>query len=194
MSGHEHDHTHDHDHGHDHDHDHDHGENGAGIELVPGFHDIVHWLSEQSCIALSEDGVHASIVFLGLPGGGVKAQVFDAKTQEEVAPTWGKIATWARGIGADSVYFIAEGQRGEDEDELEDVLVFAALHRDGHEVNLQTPFTRNEDGTATVGETKPSEIVALPFNEMREVWGLPLVTVEAEGEHDHSHDGHDHSH
>jgi hypothetical protein len=175
MSGHEHGHDH-YDNGHEHD--------PPELEqMQPRFVDIVDWLRDQSAVALAEEGEHASVVFLGLPDGHVRAKPFDATTQEEVAEEWGRVATWAKGVQANAVYFIGEAKR-EDEDtgEEEDVLFFAGLNSEGEEAAYETPFGRNEDGTITLGESEPSDDAAVPFIEFRELWGLPPLELDEEPE------------
>jgi hypothetical protein len=163
----------------------DHAHDNGHEQAMPEFADIAEWLSEQACVALADDGGHASVVFLGLPDGKVRAQRFDATGQHDVADAWSRVATWAKGVGANAVYFVAEAKRAADDeaaeiDEEEDVLLFAALNADGIEVRHETPFTRDDEGSVTLGETERSEDVAVPFNEFRELWGLPLLGVETE--------------
>jgi hypothetical protein len=156
----------------------------------PQFGDLVQWLAEESRAALAEEGSHASVVFLGMPDGALRAQRFDATGQHDVADAWGRVATWAKGVNAQAVFFVAEAKRAHDDEpddaELEeDVLILSALSADGEEAALETPFERDEDGTITLGRTDPSETVAIAFNEFRELWGLPLLSVEDDAEHEH---------
>jgi hypothetical protein len=177
----------------EHDHEHDHGEeeNGDHQHGPPGFEDVVQWLAEQSRVALEEEGEHASVVFLGLPDGNVRAQRFDATGQHDVADAWGRVATWAKGVGANAVYFVAEAKRAhEDEaderpESEEDVLLFAALNAEGEEASYVTPFERGDAGKISLGETEPSDSVAVPFNEFRELWGLPLIAGAADAPPEH---------
>ncbi len=183
----------DHDHtGHDHSDDseldptHVHDEE-LGDLGPPRFVDLVQWLADESRKALEEEGEHASVVFLGLPDGTVRAQRFDATGQHDVAAAWGRVATWARGVSAKAVYFVAEAKRAHDEDANgaepeEDILILSALSADGEEATLETPFERDAEGNMTVGETERSDAVAVTFNEFRELWGLPLVQGD-ESEH-----------
>ena len=192
MADHEHDHEHSHEHGEHDEHDHEHDDEQG----PPGFDDVVHWLSEQSCVALEEEGEHASLVFLGFPDGRVRAQQFDATGQDDVGEAWNRVATWARGVGADAIYFVGEARRVDEDDpeaEEEDVLFFAALNAEGKEAAFETPFTRDEEGKVTVGETEPATDMAVHLNEFRELWGLPLVEVEHDGD-GHGHDDHGHDH
>ena len=183
---------------HDHDHNgHDHSavqpEHVVDEELgdigPPRFVDMVQWLADESRKALEEEGEHASVVFLGMPDGSVRAQRFDATGQHDVADAWGRVATWARGVRANAVYFVAEAKRAHDDEPddaevEEDVLILSALSADGEEATLETPFERDDEGRVTVGRTDPSETVAVPFNEFRELWGLPLL---ADDDHEHEH-------
>jgi hypothetical protein len=180
------------------DHDHDHGAhetNGhehpaVGPEHVvdeelgdigpPRFVDMVQWLADESRKALEEEGEHASVVFLGMPDGSVRAQRFDATGQHDVADAWGRVATWAKGVQATAVYFVAEAKRSHDDEPddaevEEDVLILSALSSEGEEATFETPFERDDDGKITVGRTDPSDTIAVPFNEFRELWGLPLL-------------------
>jgi hypothetical protein len=177
---------------HDHNHDHAHGDSSGAVgpehvgdeELgdlgPPRFVDMVQWLADESRKALEEEGEHASVVFLGMPDGSVRAQRFDATGQHDVADAWGRVATWAKGVQANAVYFVAEAKRAHDDEpedaELEeDVLILSALNSAGEEATFETPFERDEDGTVTVGRTDQSDTIAVPFNEVRELWGLPLL-------------------
>ncbi len=176
----------DHDHnGHDHaDHEHELGPEELG---PPRFVDIVQWLADESRTALEEEGEHASVVFLGMPDGSVRAQRFDATGQHDVADAWGRIATWAKGVSATAVYFVAEAKRAHDDEpddaELdEDVLVLSALNAEGEEATFETPFERDDEGKVTVGRTDPSDTIAVPFNEFRELWGLPLIADDGDPE------------
>ena len=180
----------------DHDHDHNgHEHNGhehpaVGAEHVvdgelgdigpPRFVDMVQWLADESRKALEEEGEHASVVFLGMPDGSVRAQQFDATGQHDVADAWGRVATWAKGVQATAVYFVAEAKRSHDDEpddsEIEeDVLILSALSADGEEATFETPFERDDEGKVTVGRTDPSDTIAVPFNEFRELWGLPVL-------------------
>jgi hypothetical protein len=174
---------------HDHDHEHDAVESGHVVDDEfgdlgpPRFVDMVQWLADESRKALEEEGEHASVVFLGMPDGTVRAQRFDATGQHDVASAWGRVATWAKGVGANAVYFVAEGKRGHDEepDEAgleEDVLILSALSSEGEEVTFETPFERDDEGKITLGQTERSDTVAVTFNEFRELWGLPLLEGE----------------
>ena len=190
------------------DHDHDHGShehNGhehpaVGAEHViddelgdigpPRFVDMVQWLADESRKALEEEGEHASVVFLGMPDGSVRAQRFDATGQHDVADAWGRVATWAKGVRATAVYFVAEAKRAHDDEpddaELEeDVLILSALNSEGEEATFETPFERDEAGNVTLGRTDQSDTIAVPFNEFRELWGLPLLNDEDDPEHSH---------
>jgi hypothetical protein len=175
---------------HDGDHPNDHGHRGPDATHAydeelddlgpPRFVDMVQWLADESRTALEEEGEHASVVFLGMPDGSVRAQRFDATGQHDVAAAWGRVATWAKGVGANAVYFVAEAKRAhEDEPEdtelEEDVLILSALSSEGEEATFETPFERNDEGKVTVGRTETSEAVAVTFNEFRELWGLPLL-------------------
>jgi hypothetical protein len=171
---------------HDHAHDHNGHEHDAELELdpeelgPPRFVDIVQWLADESRTALQEEGEHASVVFLGMPDGSVRAQRFDATGQHDVAAAWGRVATWAKGVSANAVYFVAEAKRAyddepDDSDLEEDVLVLSALSAEGDEATFETPFERDEEGKVTVGRTDPSDTIAVPFNEFRELWDLPLI-------------------
>jgi len=160
-------------------HDHEHGLDPAGLG-PPRFVDVVAWLADESSKALAEEGEHAAVVFLGMPDGSVRAQRFDATGQHDVAAAWGRVATWAKGVSASAVYFVAEAKRAHDDEpddsELEeDVLVLSALSADGEEATFETPFERDEEGKITLGRTDPSDTIAVPFNEFRELWGLPLI-------------------
>jgi hypothetical protein len=173
----------------DHEHQHDHPDHDDHEPMPAGFEDVSHWLNEQACVALAEEGGHASVVFLGLPNGQVRAQRFDATGQHDVADAWGRVATWAKGIGANAVYFVGEAKRSDetehtDPEDEEDVLVFASLNAEGVERTFETPFTRDEEGNVTVGTTERSDAVAVTFNEFRELWGLPLLETEPEPEPD----------
>jgi hypothetical protein len=183
---------------HDHDHSgHEHDQGDETVEIQPGhaydeelgdlgpprFVDMVQWLADESRIALEEEGEHASVVFLGMPDGSVRAQRFDATGQDDVADAWGRVATWAKGVSANAVYFVAEATRAHDDEpedaELEeDVLILSALSSEGEEATFETPFERDEEGKITLGRTDPSDTIAVPFNEFRELWGLPLVSVD----------------
>ena len=187
----------------DHDHDqngneaHAHGHNGDEAHVEPEhvvdeelgdigparFVDMVQWLADESRKALEEEGEHASVVFLGMPDGSVRAQRFDATGQHDVADAWGRVATWAKGVQATAVYFVAEAKRAHDDEpddaELEeDVLILSALSADGEEATFETPFERDDDGRITLGRTDPSDTIAVPFNEFRELWGLPHLAVD----------------
>jgi hypothetical protein len=193
----------DHEHGHGHDHD----DGQAGLDPThvhdeelgdlgpPRFVDLVQWLVDESRLALAEEGVHASVVFLGMPDGTVRAQRFDATGQHDVAAAWGRVATWAKGVGANAVYFVAEAKRGHGDDEHaepeleEDVLVLSALSAEGEEATFETPFERDDEGSVTLGETESSDVVAVTFNEFRELWGLPLLEPDADAEPEPDHDG-----
>jgi hypothetical protein len=185
--------------GHDHD-DHD----PAPDDLPPGhvydealgdlgppqFADLVQWLADESRAALVEEGSPASGVFLGMPDGALRAQRFDATGQHDVAEAWGRVATWAKGVNAQAVFFVAEAKRAHDDepddDELEeDVLILSALSADGEEAAFETPFERDEGGAVTLGRTDPSDTIAVTFNEFRELWDLPLLSVEDDAEHEH---------
>ena len=149
----------------------------------PRFVDMVQWLADESRKALEEEGEHASVVFLGMPDGSVRAQRFDATGQHDVADAWGRVATWAKGVQATAVYFVAEAKRAHDDEpddaELEeDVLILSALSAEGEEATFETPFERDDDGKITVGRTDPSDTIAVPFNEFRELWGLPHLAVD----------------
>jgi hypothetical protein len=178
------------DHNHaDHDHaDHDHGGDLDPEELgPPRFVDMVQWLADESRTALAEEGEHASVVFLGMPDGSVRAQRFDATGQHDVADAWSRVATWAKGVSANAVYFVAEAKRAyddepEDSELEEDVLVLSALNADGEEATFETPFERDEEGKVTVGRTDPSDTIAVTFNDFRELWGLPLIAGDDEPE------------
>jgi hypothetical protein len=184
---------------HDHEHaDHDHGAAEAdhvvdeefGDLGPPRFVDIVQWLADESRKALEEEGEHASVVFLGMPDGSVRAQQFDATGQHDVAEAWGRVATWAKGVRAKAVYFVAEAKRAHDDEpddaELEeDVLILNALSSEGEEASFETPFERDEHGKVTLGRTDPSDTIAIPFNEFRELWGLPLLGGDDDDEHEH---------
>jgi hypothetical protein len=175
----------------DHDHEHNGHEHPAvGPENVvdeelgdigpPRFVDMVQWLADESRKALEEEGEHASVVFLGMPDGSVRAQRFDATGQHDVADAWGRVATWAKGVQATAVYFVAEAKRSHDDEPddaevEEDVLILSALSSEGEEATFETPFERDDDGKSTVGRTDPSDTIAVPFNEFRELWGLPLL-------------------
>src|SRR5262249_31664683 len=140
--------------------------------------------------ALEEEGAHASVVFLGMPDGSVRAQRFDATGQHDVAAAWGRVATWAKGVQANAVYFVAEGKRSHDDEpddaELdEDVLILSALNADGEEATFETPFERDAEGRVTLGRTDPSDMIAVTFNEFRELWGLPLLLGEDEPDEHH---------
>jgi hypothetical protein len=166
---------------------HDHGELGPEELGPPRFVDIVAWLADESRTALEEEGEHASVVFLGLPDGTVRAQRFDATGQHDVADAWSRVATWAKGVGATAVYFVAEAKRAHDDEpddvELEeDVLVLSALNAEGDEATFETPFERDDEGKVTVGRTDPSDTIAVTFNDFRELWGLPLVTGDGDAE------------
>jgi len=104
-----------------------------------------------------------------------------------VADAWGRVATWAKGVSANAVYFVAEAKRAHDDEpdeELEeDVLVLSGLSADGEEATFETPFERDDEGKVTVGQTDPSDTIAVPFNEFRELWGLPLIAGDEEPEH-----------
>jgi hypothetical protein len=166
MSEHDHDHN-----GHSHDH--------PDLEqMKPRFVDIVEWLRDQAAVALEEEGVHASVVFLGLPDGHVRAKAFEATAQDEVAQEWGRVATWAKGVQANAVYFVGEAKREDEETgEEEDVLFFAGLNSEGEEAAFETAFTRDEDGKVTLGEVSASDDAAVPFIEFRELWGLPPLEL-----------------
>jgi hypothetical protein len=149
----------------------------------PRFVDVVQWLTDESCKALEEEGEHASVVFLGMPDGSVRAQRFDATGQHDVAEAWSRVATWAKGVQATAVYFIAEAKRSHDDEpddaeDEEDVLLLSALSSEGEEATFETPFERDEDGKITLGRTDPSDTIAIPFNEFRELWGLPPVVAD----------------
>jgi len=183
--------------------EHDHDQNGdEPVEVQPGqvydeelgdlgpprFVDMVQWLVDESKIALAEEGEHASVVFLGMPDGSVRAQRFDATGQHDVADAWGRVATWAKGVQATAVYFVAEAKRAHDDEpddtELEeDVLLLSALSAEGEEATFETPFERDDEGKVTLGRTDSSDLVAIPFNEFRELWGLPQIAVDDEPEH-----------
>jgi hypothetical protein len=187
-----------HDHEHDHAaHDHAHEHDDETVEIQPShvydeelgdlgpprFADMVQWLADESRIALEEEGEHASVVFLGMPDGSVRAQRFDATGQHDVADAWGRVATWAKGVSANAVYFVAEAKRAHDDEpddaELEeDVLILSALSSEGEEATFETPFERDEEGKITLGRTAASDTIAIPFNEFRELWSLPLVGTE----------------
>src|SRR4051812_17481917 len=172
-----------HDHGPDHGghahngHDHEHEEDAPAR-----FVDVVQWLVDESKLALRDEGGHASVVFLGLADGSVRAQRFDATGQHDVADAWSRVATWAKGVGATAVYFVAEAKRDDDEGDEEDVLLVTALNADGVEVTFETPYTRDDDGGVDIRETERSEEVAVPFNEFRELWNLPLLGGDDEHE------------
>ena len=181
----------DHDHEHDGDHDHEHEVAGPahvhdeelGDIGPPRFVDMVQWLVDESKIALAEEGEHASVVFLGMPDGTVRAQHFDATGQHDVAEAWSRVATWAKGVNARSVYFVAEAKRAHDDEpddaELEeDVLILSALDAEGEEATFETPFERADDGKITLGATEQSDTIAVTFNDFRELWGLPLVSED----------------
>jgi hypothetical protein len=183
---------HDHDHPHDHDHaGHEHGEpdptrvydEELGDLGPPRFVDMVQWLADESKLALEEEGGHASVVFLGMPDGTIRAQRFDATGQHDVASAWGRVATWAKGVSANAVYFVAEAKRADEDEHAEpedeeDVLILSALSSEGEEATFETPFERDDEGKVTLGETAPSDVVAVTFNEFRELWGLPLLEGE----------------
>ena len=183
---------------HDRNGDHAHEHEVAGAEHVhdeelgdlgpPRFVDMVQWLVDESKIALADEGEHASVVFLGMPDGSVRAQRFEATGQHDVAEAWGRVATWAKGVSAQAVYFIAEAKRAHDDEPddtevEEDVLILTALSADGEEATFETPFERDDDGKITVGDTEQSDTVAVTFNDFRELWGLPLVSeADADGD------------
>jgi hypothetical protein len=180
---------------HDHDHSHDHAEREHVVDDEfgdigpPRFVDMVQWLADESRKALEQEGEHASVVFLGMPDGSVRAQRFDATGQDDVAAAWGRVATWAKGVRANAVYFVAEARRShddepEDDDLEEDVLILSALNSEGEAATFETPFDRDEEGNVTLGRTDPSDTIAVPFNEFRELWGLPLL-----GDDDGDHHG-----
>src|SRR6476619_2453148 len=181
------------DHGHDHnghEHVHDEPEHVIDDDLgdigPPRFVDMVQWLADESRKALEEEGEHASVVFLGMPDGSVPAQRFDATGQHDVADAWGRVATWAKGVQATAVYFVAEAKRAHDDEpddaELEeDVLILSALNAEGGEA----PFERDDDGKITLGRTDASDTIAVPFNEFRQLWGLPLLDEGEDAEHEH---------
>jgi len=157
-------------------HDHEHGVPEHGEDAPARFVDVVQWLVDESRLALAEEGGHASVVFLGLGDGSVRAQRFEATGQHDVAEAWGRVATWAKGVGATAVYFVAEAKREDDEGGEEDVLIVTALNADGDEVTFETPYTRDDDdGTVEVGEPEQSPEIPVPFNEFRELWDLPLL-------------------
>jgi len=178
----------DHGHGHNgHEHAHDEPEHVIDDDLgdigPSRFVDMVQWLADESRKALQDEGEHASVVFLGMPDGSVRAQRFDATVQHDVADAWGRVATWAKGVQATAVYFVAEAKRAHDDEpddaELEeDVLILSALSADGEEATFETPFERDDDGRITLGRTDPSDTIAVPFNEFRELWGLPHLAVD----------------
>jgi hypothetical protein len=179
---------------HDH-HDHNGRTHDEELELgpeelgPPTFADIVQWLADESRVALAEEGEHASVVFLGMPDGSVRAQRFDASGQHDVAAAWGRVATWAKGVSATAVYFVAEAKRAyddepEDSELEEDVLVLSALNAEGEEATFETPFVRDDEGKVTVGRTDPSDTIAVTFNDFRELWGLPLVAGDDEPDPD----------
>jgi hypothetical protein len=188
---HEHDHGPDHGghahNGHDHAAEHEHGEHGHGEhghgehgheheEDAPArFVDVVQWLVDESRLAIQEEGGHASVVFLGLGDGSVRAQRFDATGQHDVADAWSRVATWAKGVGATAVYFVAEAKRDDDDGAEEDVLIVTALNADGSEATVETPYSRDDRGNVVVGEPERSDELPVPFNEFRELWNLPLV-------------------
>jgi hypothetical protein len=92
-------------------------------------------------------------------------------------------------VSANAVYFVAEAKRAHDDEpddaELEeDVLLLSALSSEGEEATFETPFERDPEGKITLGRTDPSDTTAIPFNEFRELWGLPLVGVDEDGETD----------
>jgi hypothetical protein len=182
---------HGHDHGPDHgghahnghDHDHEHGLHEHEEEAPARFVDVVQWLVDESRLAIQEDGGHASVVFLGLGDGSVRAQRFDATGQHDVADAWSRVATWAKGVGATAVYFVAEAKREDDAGDEEDVLIVTALNADGDEATVETPYTRHDDGNVTVGEPERSDEVPVPFNEFRELWNLPLLGGDDDAEH-----------
>jgi len=189
----------DHDHnGHERDHDHGHAELEHVIDEElgdigpPRFVDMVQWLADESRKALEEEGEHASVVFLGMPDGSVRAQQFEATGQHDVADAWGRVATWARGVRATAVYFVAEAKRAHDDEPddaevEEDVLILSALNAEGEEATFETPFERDEDGKVTLGHTDQSDTIAVTFNEFRELWGLPLLADD-----DPEHEPHEH--
>src|SRR3954451_10579480 len=171
--------------------DHDHAGNGREHEHEldpdqlgpPRFVDVVAWLADESSKALAEEGEHASVVFLGMPDGSVRAQRFDATGQHDVSDAWGRVATWAKGVRATAVYFVAEAKRAHDDEPddaglEEDVLILSALNADGEEATFETPFERDDEGKITVGRTDQSDTIAVPFNEFRELWGLPPVAED----------------
>ena len=185
------------------DHDHEHGapetnghehaavgaEHAVDDELgdigPPRFVDMVQWLADESRKALEEEGEHASVVFLGMPDGSVRAQRFDATGQHDVADAWGRVATWAKGVQATAVYFVAEARRAHDDEPddaevEEDVLILSALSAEGEEATFETPFERDDEGKISLGRTDPSDTIAVPFNEFRELWGLPLLDEDDE--------------
>ena len=190
VSDHDHDHNGSESHVHNgHDHDHVEAEHVVDEELgdigPPRFVDMVQWLADESRKALEEEGEHASVVFLGMPDGSVRAQRFDATGQHDVADAWSRVATWAKGVQATAVYFVAEAKRAHDDEpddaELEeDVLILSALSAEGEEATFETPFERDDDGKITVGRTDPSDTIAVPFNEFRELWGLPPLALDDE--------------
>ena len=121
---------------------------------------MVQWLADESRKALEEEGEHASVVFLGMPDGSVRAQRFDATGQHDVADAWGRVATWAKGVQATAVYFVAEAKRAHDDEpddtELEeDVLILSALSAEGEEATFETPFERDDDGKVTRRPHRP---------------------------------------
>ena len=191
MSGHDHEHN-----GHERDHANGHGEPEHVIDEElgdlgpPQFVDMVAWLVDESRKALEEEGEHASVVFLGMPDGSVRAQRFDATGQHDVAEAWGRVATWAKGVRANAVYFVAEAKRAHDDEpddtELEeDVLILSALNQEGEEATFETTFERDEEGHVTLGRTDQSDTIAVPFNEFRELWGLPLLGADEDGDQQH---------
>ena len=188
VSGHDHDQNGSESHDHNgHDHAHVEAEHVVDEELgdigPARFVDMVQWLADESRKALAEEGEHASVVFLGMPDGSVRAQRFDATGQHDVADAWGRVATWAKGVQATAVYFVAEAKRAHEDEpddaELEeDVLILSALSAEGEEATFETPFERDDDGKVTVGRTDASDTIAVPFNEFRELWGLPPLAVD----------------
>jgi hypothetical protein len=139
---------------------------------------------------LKQDGQCPAMLFLREPGGNVQLHELEAIGDQPSATREREIADAVSALAADAVVLVSEawgaqpdnvpqGGRARDADDVEDVLLVAALDRWGNQVVLESRVARTADGAVRVvpRRTFGGEYVVRTFDAVRSAWSLPTRIV-----------------
>jgi hypothetical protein len=138
-------------------------------------------LNEMATATLKQDGEHAAMFFMRSESGEVEPRLFESDDQRGADLALAVSSADAAAVGivdeawAASESEIPEGGRASDAASRREILLVAALDREGNQAAFETTVIRRRSRQPVLEETleRGSGFRVATFDETRELWGLP---------------------